>query len=211
MHPVCSHDLPNQAVALQSALQLFEWDEAAHLTPQGREYFNRLQSIAKKTVVLVQHLKELIRLHKHAPRPEKLGLAQMVRELQAETLRSLPEVSLTWNVQSQAEHVIADRRLLQQGVVHLFRHAATSLGGKTLAVELHIQPRRKQVEWTMTVRVAAAEAPTPMPADSPERRLTLALAQECLAATDVICQCKEGVPRGAVVYSLVIPDAPRHG
>src|SRR6266542_6419629 len=40
LHPVCSHDLPNQIVALQSLLQLFSWDEADHLTPQGREYFD---------------------------------------------------------------------------------------------------------------------------------------------------------------------------
>src|SRR5262245_42536292 len=84
MRPVCSHDLPNQAVALQSLLQLFTWDEVDQLSPQGREYFERLQSIANKTFALSQYLKELARLAHYEPRDERLTFASVVDDLRAE-------------------------------------------------------------------------------------------------------------------------------
>ena len=96
MRPVCSHDLPNQAVALQSLLQLFAWDEAAQLSPQGREYFERLQSIANKTFALSQHLKELARLARYEPRSERLTFAVVADDVRAETQRADPECRWTW-------------------------------------------------------------------------------------------------------------------
>jgi light-regulated signal transduction histidine kinase (bacteriophytochrome) len=212
LHPVCSHDLPNQVVALQSLLQLFQWDEAAHLTPQGLEYFGRLQSIAGKTFALVQFLKEMARLSRHVPHWEKLVFANLVEELQAETRRVFPEEVCTWECRWQVESVTADRRLVYHGVMHLLR--ALLAGRRTaMTVRLESAPQEQQVFWTIE---ALPQGPTTSVSPGAEtasfdERLELALAQETLAASDIACRPAASAPAGGAAFHLLIPARMAHG
>ena len=49
MQKVCSHDLPNQIVVLQSLLQMLQLEEADRLSPDGRDYVRRLQKVTRRT------------------------------------------------------------------------------------------------------------------------------------------------------------------
>jgi light-regulated signal transduction histidine kinase (bacteriophytochrome) len=207
MRPVCSHDLPNQAVALQSLLQLFAWDEAAQLSPQGREYFERLQSIANKTFALSQHLKELARLLRYEPRSETLTFAVVVDDVRAETQRADPECRWTWQCRWGHDSFRADRRLVQQALVQLLRVARTRLAGAMPAVDMESRIGADQcIDWTIAV-AAAGEAPAvwPRAGDANEQQLALTLAQEYLAATGIVCRAGPAAP-GVVAFTLVIPN-----
>ena len=207
MHPVCSHDLPNQAVALQSLLQLFAWDEADQLSPQGREYFERLQSIAAKTTVFVRFLKELARLQRLTPHPEKLPAGQIMHEVRTEAERMFPAQTWTWKCDWHEEPVTVDRRLVHHGLLHLLRSVVLGGGGAAATVEMQTTPHPDHVAWTIAFRRADPVAP-PAPAAEAiqlEQRLALTLAQEYLAATDIACRAVEASTAGVTSFALMIP------
>src|SRR5688500_827743 len=80
MHQVCSHDLPNQSVALESLLHLFAMDEADQLSPQAREYLQRLQSVAHKIAGMAQYLRDLIRMERHQPDVGEIAFERLVND-----------------------------------------------------------------------------------------------------------------------------------
>lgn len=224
MRPVCSHDLPNQAVALQSLLQLFAWDEAAQLSPQGREYFERLQSIANKTLALTQYLKELARLQRYQPRDERLTFASVVDDLRAEVQRAEPDCRWTWQCRWRLDGFRADRRLVQQALVQLLRGARAGLAGQAPLVDMEATAGADEhIEWTIAVLPAQASPGQASPgqssppaaerrgADVNEQRLAFNLAQEYLAATGIVCRDGPVPAPGAVAFTLVIPNRSPHG
>src|SRR5271163_4567236 len=82
MHKVCSHDLPNQLVALQSLLQMLQLDEAERLSTDGQEYLRRLQNVAQRTNAIARFLKEMEKLHSYISKPEEITLTLLAREIQ---------------------------------------------------------------------------------------------------------------------------------
>jgi light-regulated signal transduction histidine kinase (bacteriophytochrome) len=210
MHPVCSHDLPNQVVALQSLLQLFAWDEAEHLTAQGREHYSRLRSIAAKTFAHVQFLREIVRLQRHVPERAKVTFAQIHDDIRAEVQQRFSEATWQWDVQWDVERLVADRRLVQQGVVQLLR-GACGVGPATWRIRMQTTTRNDCVEWTIAAHPQGDTTPPASEAALLEQRLALALAQEYLAATDIACRPAEGSAPGATVFSLTLPNRLSHG
>src|SRR5260370_40865898 len=84
MHPVLSHDLPNQMVALQSLLQMLERDRADQTMPQDQETVQRLHRVAGKTSTMVRFLRELGRLNTYQCNTEEVPLAGLIREIKVE-------------------------------------------------------------------------------------------------------------------------------
>src|SRR5262249_49346487 len=153
MHPVCSHDLPNQAVALQSLLQLFAWDEAAKLSPQGREYFERLQSVARKTLAFTQFLKEADRIQKYSIHAESVSMAQLADDVRVDAQRLFPETTWTWRTAWQVEQVRGDHRLMQHGLVHLLRATTLGAAGGAATGGMKTLPAKEKADWTVTIRL----------------------------------------------------------
>src|SRR5476651_939412 len=81
MHPVLSHDLPNQLVTLQGLLQMLKLKEPPALDASGLETVDRLQRVARKTGEMARFLKELDRLGSYQCRLEKIQLANLIREV----------------------------------------------------------------------------------------------------------------------------------
>jgi len=210
IHPVCSHDLPNQVVALQSLLQLFEWDEADHMTEQGREHFSRLRSIAAKTFAHVQFLREIARLQRHVPERARLTFAQVHDDVRAEIQQRLSESTWQWDVQWNVERLVADRRLVQLGVMQLLR-GACGAGPATWRIGMHTASKNDGVEWTIAARLQGDATPAASEAALLEQRLALVLAREYLAATDIACRPAEGSAPGATVFSLTLANRLTHG
>ncbi|MCI0683981.1 MAG: hypothetical protein L0Y71_17880 [Gemmataceae bacterium] len=219
MRPVCSHDLPNQAVALQSLLQLFAWDESAQWSPQGREYFDRLQSIAGKTMALSQYLKELARLARYEPRHERLTFADIVEDVRVEIQQGDPDCRRSWHCAWRADEFRGDRRLVQQGLRQLMQLARCSLSGN-LAIRMESSDCADRLEWAIVAIPDPAAAPAERGgvvergagerrgADGCEPRLALALAQEYLAATGIDCRTGLAPAPGGLAFTLVIPKRP---
>src|SRR5688572_8407908 len=135
MHQVCSHDLPNQSVALESLLHLFAMDEAEQLSPQALEYLQRLQSVAHKISGMAQYLRDLIRLDRHQPDVGEIAFERFAGDVKSELNRQMPEHAFTWNTQFAAPTAVADRRLLLPAVVAFVQGAAEALG----ATDLHLK------------------------------------------------------------------------
>ena len=213
MRPVCSHDLPNQAVALQSLLQLFAWDEAPQLSPQGREYFERLQSIANKTMALTQYLKELARLQRYQQRGERMTFAAVVDDLRAEIQRAEPECRWTWQCRWNHDSFRADRRLVQQALVQLLRATCLGLSAPTASVNMKTTlGAANDIEWTITALPGAASQSVGerRATHANEARLAFTLAQEYLAATGIECRAGAAPTSGGATFTLVIPSQSVH-
>ena len=94
MHPVFSHDLPNQVVALQSLLQMLEMEEADRLGAEGRECVGRLKRVAGRVQGLARFLKDLGRLNSYQRRTESVVLAALVREVKVGLQAQCPEAAV---------------------------------------------------------------------------------------------------------------------
>jgi light-regulated signal transduction histidine kinase (bacteriophytochrome) len=135
MHKVYSHDLPNQLVVLQSLLQLLQMEELDRLSPDGREYVERLTSAARTTGSMVRFLKEMGRLHGYQPQLEDITLSVLGRELSAELNQMCPRVSLAYEWDWQVPTVRADYRPFSQAILALLQARIDVLPGLACRVE----------------------------------------------------------------------------
>jgi hypothetical protein len=229
MHAICSHDLPNQAVALESLLHLFVMDEIEQLSPQAREYVQRLQSVARKIGGMAHFLRELVRLHRHQPEVGEIVFARFLTELKGELHRQLPNHTFTWQTQFEAATAVADRRLVLPAAAALVQAAADALGSASLQLSLSTRAADDGADDGVIWRIAVAPAPHAAVAGAPvgsaaaagvattrlspttnfERRLEFVLGCEFLAHADIACRVEQGA--GAVVFLLTIPDRSAHG
>ena len=136
VHPVCSHDLPNQMVSLHSLLHLVEMEEVDRLSNDGREYLHRLHRVAEKTATLVDFLKEAIRLVSYEPKRGRVDLGDLIEELRLES-RTFFDVVPAWSVELGAVAVVSDESLLLRALTELLR----GLAGKSTVAAVRWESR----------------------------------------------------------------------
>jgi light-regulated signal transduction histidine kinase (bacteriophytochrome) len=182
MHPVYSHDLPNQMVALQSFLQMLERDEADRLGALGRDYLGRLHKVCDKVVGMVTYLREIGRLNTYKQRVETIALASLVREIQVEVQEQLPGAPLECELAGDVPAVSADRRLLRGAIVEIVRclRARRSAG----RCRLRVLGRRAPAALELAGEMSWSADSTGLSRDRTrlEQTLEIMLAQEWLAA-----------------------------
>jgi hypothetical protein len=132
MHAVCSHDLPNQILSLQSLINLMDMDAVIPPGAAGHEYLTRLKAVTEKTAGMSDFLKAMVRLAHYRPQPCVLAVLELFRELIAET-KSARDVPLAWDVRGLSGNVWADRDLVYSSLSDLLR-ALTAGGAKDIAV-----------------------------------------------------------------------------
>jgi hypothetical protein len=132
MHATCSHDLPNQILALQSLVHLMEIDDALPAGAEGHEYFRRLKAVTEKKAGLTDFLKALARLARYAPQPREIVLRELFRELEVE-MRSGLGKGPTWDLSRLSGQVRVDRNLVYPSLGAVLRALAPE-GSKTVAV-----------------------------------------------------------------------------
>ena len=146
MHPVFSHDLPNQMVALQGLLQLMEQEGAIPAGAAGQEYFSRLNRVARKAAHLVHLLKEFGRLSGYEPRTESVPLPTLLRETAVGLAQQAPELVLETSAGGNLHAVSADPRSLRQAVVEIVRCLADRAAVSACTLKLacrSVQGRRR--------------------------------------------------------------------
>ena len=203
MHKTFSHDLPNQMVVLQSLLQLLHAEEADRLSPDGREYVQRLLNVSRKAAGMVRFLKEMGRLNGYTARPEEVTLPALARELKAEVARLFPHRAFTFDGDWDVPAVQADPKLFTLALVELLRCCVDRTAGP--ACHVHGASRLTPDGVEVSFHVEAARLDNGSAA--PEPRTDLLLAREWLAAWGAHLSFAEG----GTGFTVLIPDPVTHG
>jgi signal transduction histidine kinase len=153
VHPVCSHDLPNQMVSLHSLLNLLDMEEVDRLGEEGREYLHRLQNVAGKMATMIDFLKESVRLARLVPKRERIELGSLLEELRIET-RTFLDGTLGWSTGLEADVVTSDEAALLQSLLEILRGSAGS--SQTLSVRWESHTSGDDVTLQLSVEGAAA-------------------------------------------------------
>jgi len=176
MQKVINHDLPNQMVVVQSLLQLLQMEELDRLSPDGREYVERLTSVARKAAGMVRFLKEMGRLQRYEPQLEDVTLAALARELRAELNQLCPDRVLEYQWDWQVPSVRADYRPLSQALIALLQGYAEGADASCV-IQGTSRDMPPWVELEFRVLPAALRD-----GRAGEQRLEVLLAREWLAA-----------------------------
>jgi hypothetical protein len=180
IHATCSHDLPNQILALRSLIHLMDMDEVIPPGAPGREYLERLGAVAEKTAGLTDFLKAIARLARVVPQPRRVALLDLFREAIAES-RSALEADLAWDIGPLAGAVFADRDLVHAGLGELLRSLA-ALGAKTVTV---LSSGTGCAAGRVAVDIKVGGAGLRVAAEALEQRPDFLLARERLRIADV--------------------------
>jgi hypothetical protein len=167
VHPVCSHDLPNQMVSLHSLLHLLEMEEVDRLSNDGREYLHRLHHVAKKTATLVDFLKEAVRVLSCVPKPGRVDLREIIEELRLES-RIFLDGTPTWSADLAVPAVTGDEALLHRG----FNEIVKGLAGPAKLASLRWQSHADAGDTIVDLAVRYA-SPVPNPWTEPRPDLAL--------------------------------------
>jgi light-regulated signal transduction histidine kinase (bacteriophytochrome) len=112
-----NHDLPNAVVALKGMVQLLEREEAERLSPAGRDYLARLAGIAERLQAIVTSLRSYNKVAQSQTPPEKIALADFLREAAAAAGAGLPGRKLDFHLELWYSALTAPRLLLLQALV----------------------------------------------------------------------------------------------
>ena len=120
IHKVVTHDLPNQIIAVQGLLQLFDMEQAEGLPPDGREFLKRIQQAVGRIGEQARFLKEMDRIARHIPQVERVTLAEVMGELQAILRQQRPRSVLAFESEWRVAQIPMDRKAFVQGMRELF-------------------------------------------------------------------------------------------
>jgi hypothetical protein len=205
MHPVLSHDLPNQLVTLQGLLQLLEAEGVLPEGSDGHEYLRRLLRVAQKANDQVRILRDLVRLSPGRRRLETVTAADLLRDLQFELHKEFSPGRLEIQIDDAFPSIVADVRLLGQAIVQIVRVLTEHAAPGRCSLNLAQRPLGKDHELRGSIayendsrKVRAESAPF-------EQRLEIVLAQEMLAAWGAkVGQVREEAGRGE--FTLLLPQ-----
>jgi signal transduction histidine kinase len=135
------HELPNQLVALQGLARLLELEEGERLSPDGRDYLDRLATGAAKAHALVAALAEVARLGRPAAPPEAVDLAEVAAEAVAEAKQLAAGRPAEYHAPEQSLVLTAPRAALRKLLVILLRRAGSAgMGQRPARVEVTVRP-----------------------------------------------------------------------
>ncbi len=205
MHQVCSHDLPNQMVVLQSLLKLLSLEEAANLGDEGREFVRRLQNATRHASGMVRFLKEMASLKTRAARLEPIALAELARELQGGLQHLYParQFAFAWDWQIAA--IVGDRKLYVQAILELYA-GLSHANGQQCRLAASAQEHADVIELAFHMQEhLRSDGPAATKPRALEERMEIILAREWLAL------CGAGIEvlsaEGAEArFALIVPN-----
>jgi light-regulated signal transduction histidine kinase (bacteriophytochrome) len=206
MHQVCSHDLPNQMVVLQSLLKLLSLEESANLSDEGREFVRRLQNATRHASGMVRFLKEMGSLKTRAARLEPIALAQLARELQGGLQHLYPDRQFAFEWDWRVPAIVGDTRLFVQAILELFA-GLSHANGQQCRISASAREHADMIELAFHIeeRLASDGAAGSAKPRKLEERMEIVLAREWLAL------CGAGIEvlsaEGAEArFSLIVPN-----
>jgi light-regulated signal transduction histidine kinase (bacteriophytochrome) len=188
MHQVCSHDLPNQLVVLQSLLELLSLEESADLGDEGREYVRRLQNATRHASGMVRFLKEMASLKTRVARMEPIALSQLGRELQGGLRHLYPERRFVFEWDWRVPTFVGDARLYVQAILELFA-GLSHFGAEQCRLSASAQDRADRIELAFHIK----EILGPDAAAAPFRPRALHEHLEIILAREWLAICRAGL------------------
>jgi len=209
MHMVCSHDLPNQLVALQSLLQMLHAEEYERLSKDGREYVERMQNVMKRTSALARFLREMDKLHGQAAKPERLALSMVARELQGLLKQQFPDMQFAFEWQWTIPSITGDYRTFLQALAEILTWVLPSFGP-----ECQVVGRSEARENRVAVQIALASEPTAndngphmakrrFGSKAVEQSMEIVLAREWLAVSEAALEITGD---GGSRFAILVPN-----
>jgi light-regulated signal transduction histidine kinase (bacteriophytochrome) len=178
LYTACSHDLPNQVLSLQSLIHLISMEESPRLDAEGRQYLERLNSVAERIAGISDFQKAIVRLARTTPSPRAINLGEMFRELQA-LARKVIKAPLAWELELTSPPVWADHSLVFPSIGDLIKAMVVPAGPTAVSVRAASTAAGPWVRLELTVRGVRVN-PTVF-----ERRDDVVLAKERLHAAGV--------------------------
>jgi light-regulated signal transduction histidine kinase (bacteriophytochrome) len=206
MHQVCSHDLPNQLVVLQSLLKLLSLEESAGLSDEGQEFVRRLQNATRHAGAMARFLKEMASLQTRAARTERIALAELARELQGGLQHLYPARRFAFAWDWHVPAIVGDRRLYVQSILELYAGLAHANGEHCrLSASAREDADMIELAFQIEERLSSDCSIPPARPRALEERMEIILAREWLAL------CGAGVEvlsaEGAEArFSLIVPN-----
>jgi signal transduction histidine kinase len=124
LHKALSHELPNRMLAIQGLTRLLELDEGERLSPEGKEYVQRLAAAAQRTHLLVKALAEFVRTGRAGELPETVAVPSLLREAVAEVKQLCPGARFEYHFPQTDPCIRVARSALRQVALHLLRNAS---------------------------------------------------------------------------------------
>ncbi len=206
VHQVCSHDLPNQLVVLQSLLKLLSLEESANLGAEGREYVRRLQSATGHASGMVRFLKEMGSVKSRVARKEPIALIQLGRELQGGLRHQYPERRFAFQWDWRVPTIMGDGRLYVQAILELFA-GLSHAGAEQCRLSASAQGHADLVELAFHIE----EILGPDGASAPARPRALQERMEIILAREWLALCGAGVEelvahKAEARFLLIVPN-----
>lgn len=134
---VVGHELPNHLIAIQGLVRVLEMEEGANLTPESREYLQRLAASAGRVQTLTSALAEIGRARRESQKSEVLDPIDVAREAAAEVNQLFPEQSIQYHFSQPGVGMVASRSALHRVLVQLLRNAVqANRPGQAVQVEI---------------------------------------------------------------------------
>jgi light-regulated signal transduction histidine kinase (bacteriophytochrome) len=202
MHKVCSHDLPNQIVVLQSLLQMLQLEEADRLSPDGQEYVRRLQNVTQRTTQMARFLKEMNKLAAYVGTPEELSLDVLTREIQAALKQQHPRLQFTFDWQWSVPAMLGDYRTMLQALIEIL---AWSAGRQAASCTVRGSSAENENQTSLHFTLATGSAGADNPQADPEQRMEIILARELLAVSQATLEVSSHDADGNQ-FTILVPN-----
>jgi signal transduction histidine kinase len=213
--PVLGHDLPNLLVAIQGLLQILDLEERDRLSGNGRDYLRRLVATTQRAQDMVRLLREVARAGEAPVPAERVPLAELLREVMAETKQLYPGRAIGYDLSIQVPVVVAPRRVLHQALLQVLRHVIPSVVAARRRLDIGSRDTPAGIElWVAAGRPPALPEGTEPAPEKPaangsnvlEARLGLALVGELADAWGGTFHASSEAGRGTT-YTLLVPTA----
>jgi light-regulated signal transduction histidine kinase (bacteriophytochrome) len=203
MHPVFSHDLPNQLVAMQGLLQLLKQEEALPAGSVARDQLDRLERVAHRTAGMVHFLKEMGRLGSYETHIEEVSLLSLLREVKVDLQQQAPQTTFEFAL-GQATSLSADSRLLRLALVEIVRCLVERTGWERASI--HVTATGVSLDGAVKCLAPLAAGRRQSSAEPIARRLEIVLAQELLAVWGAeLAALREGAEQSE--FRVLLPQA----
>jgi signal transduction histidine kinase len=147
------HELPNQLIAMQGLLQVFQADEADRVTPAGRDLLERASSLARQVHETVHRMAELCRLRYQSEAPDDVSLLELTREAAAEISQLSPQRTITYDLPDREVRLKIPRLLLRRALVQLVKWVlAADPGAHSFRIQFHANDVSEGAELRVVIR-----------------------------------------------------------
>lgn len=204
---IFQHDLPNQLVVFQGLVQLLELEEQDALTPQAREYIERMKSVSQRAIHLGKYVKEMSHLANSREVPEVIAVPSLAKEMRAHARHTHGDINFDWQGEWADVQIYASRVAVLRCLAELIALTLVLAPCKAYRIALDSYTPDQTVRLHLAL-APHGNPPPPFPTLPRvwESRLEFLFAAELLAGSGGTLQVRVTTTPG-VIFDLDLPLA----